>query len=347
MKFLKLYFYKLSTRCRLCCPKCYNVLLPDDSRKNVIIRGVLFYFGGLLLGALFWKFVLSNVGLPFGYDFIVGLGVTLFLGNGKLRFNENSHNFNDNSSHEGYGCALSVQIRCFSSLCLVSFLGRAGCGMLKAIVFSCILTGPINNISLNAREVVRVFTCSAVMTYNLSMVRFDLMTKPFQAALSGSKDNLDQMKDEFRTLVDITEPIKLEVEGYNGTGSEGRRKRESAEAYQRNYEQKLENRCMIQLERGVQRCKRAFSDVYLKCHEKLPSLVNVLLCWPLKIDFACSASRLFGDKEKICSSDGVIDPEFGRDYVQLKRAEQKLVGDLEQVEIKYEFVDMEHHRGYL
>ncbi|XP_065084574.1 protein sneaky [Ochlerotatus camptorhynchus] len=329
MKFLKVYFFKLSTCCRQRCPKCVSLCWYEDSATNQVIRSLLLYFYGLLLGGLFWRFVLLNIGLPFDSVFLVGLVTSLFL---------------------GYGCALSIQIRCFSSLCLVGFLGKAGRSMLKAIVLSCILTGPINNLSLNAREVVRVFTCSTVLTYNMSKVRFDLTTKPFQNALLGSKENLEQVKDEFSTIVDIMEPIEQEVEGPDDESLFDRQEREmdpAFEQYRKKYVHKLRKRCETQLERGVGRCKQAFQRVYDKCHEKLPILVNYLLCWPLKIDFMCSASEMFGDHDEICSSEDVVDPEFGQDYGQLKSSREDLVGDLKDIRIEYEFVDMEQHEGYL
>ncbi|KAL9699417.1 hypothetical protein quinque_002858 [Culex quinquefasciatus] len=169
---------------------------------------------------------------------------------------------------KGLGCALSTQFRCFSLLCLVAFLGKAGRGLLKAVVFSCVLTGPINNICLNAGEVVRLFTCSAVLIYNLNLARVDLMTKPFQVALNISKDHF--IREEFEVLTNITEPIKLEVEGV----VDGRMKRETAEDYRESYKRKLNARCRAQLDHVLQRCKEALKEVYDECHRVLPILVR-------------------------------------------------------------------------
>lgn len=253
----------------------------------------------------------------------------------------------------GCGHAFSKQMRCMSSLCLMGFLGKAGRRMLKAIVLSCVLTGPINNISLNAREVIRVFTCSAILTYNLSKVKFDLMTKPFQNALIGSRDNLEQVKDEFRTMIDILDPIRREVEGgSNETSAFKRQEGEtklvlSPEEYQQDYEQKWRNRCEALLERSVDRCEQAFQNAYDQCHDKLPGLVNTLLCWPLKIDFVCGTSNLFGDEEEICAPDNLIDPSFGQNYSQLRHIEAEVIGSLDDVGITYDLVDMDQHSGYL
>lgn len=253
---------------------------------------------------------------------------------------------------KGYGCAFSTQVRCLCSLCLVGFLGKAGRSLLKSIVLSYILTGPISNIGLNAREVVRVFSCSSVLTYNLTKVRFELIAKPFQNALVGGRDHLQQVKHEFRTIVDIIEPVRQEVEAPDNSDMSAKQKREtgdvpSAYDYQLNYNSKLVKRCKLQLEKGVHRCKNSFKQIYDQCYEKLPIVVNTLLCWPLKIDFVCNSNDLFGTEKDICTPEHVIDSEFGADYSELKDAEQELIGGLDDVQLQYEFVDSEQYSGYL
>lgn len=61
-----------------------------------------------------------------------------------------------------------------------SFCGKAGREVLKTIVLAYVLAGPFTTISNNAKEVVRVFGCKTVLTYNLTKTRYELMVKPFQ-----------------------------------------------------------------------------------------------------------------------------------------------------------------------
>lgn len=77
MQFLKVHLTKLLTWFRTNFPSCCN----DDHGTNPVIRGVLFYLVGLLLGALFWKYVLDNIGLPLSVHFVLGLGISILLGN--------------------------------------------------------------------------------------------------------------------------------------------------------------------------------------------------------------------------------------------------------------------------
>lgn len=60
------------------------------------------------------------------------------------------------------------------------------------------ILGPIENLSINAKEVIRVFTCSSILTFNLTKTRFDLMTKPFQEAIMGAKADLTEVKNTLR-----------------------------------------------------------------------------------------------------------------------------------------------------
>jgi hypothetical protein len=51
------------------------------------------------------------------------------------------------------------------------------------IVITYILAGPVQNLATNGREVARVFSCTAVLTYNLTKTRFELMALPFAEAI--------------------------------------------------------------------------------------------------------------------------------------------------------------------
>lgn len=61
-----------------------------------------------------------------------------------------------------------------------------------------------------------------------------------------------------------------------------------SENYQNKYTNKLTKRCNEQIKLGANRCIDAFRNAYDDCYKKLPSLVNYLLCWPMKIDYACN-----------------------------------------------------------
>lgn len=59
---------------------------------------------------------------------------------------------------------------------------------------------------------IRVFTCSTSLTYNLSKTRFDLMAKPFRNAFFGMEKNISHIKDSFKMIEDVVKPISDEIE---------------------------------------------------------------------------------------------------------------------------------------
>lgn len=110
-------------------------------------------------------------------------------------------------------CAFSIQIRCICSLTLLAFCGKASRSILRAVVLVYILSGPVQNIGNNAKEVIRVFACSAVLTYNLTRTGLDLMMAPFNNAVIEMRKNMTDMKDKFAEVVDAVQPIVNEIEG--------------------------------------------------------------------------------------------------------------------------------------
>lgn len=68
-----------------------------------------------------------------------------------------------------------------------TFCDKSGQRVLVAMVFAYVMAGPLNNITINGSEVIRVFTCSGSLVYNLTKTRYELMFKPFQEALFNLK----------------------------------------------------------------------------------------------------------------------------------------------------------------
>uniref|UniRef100_A0A182QHZ8 Dendritic cell-specific transmembrane protein-like domain-containing protein n=1 Tax=Anopheles farauti TaxID=69004 RepID=A0A182QHZ8_9DIPT len=240
-------------------------------------------------------------------------------------------------------------VRFYFGLTVALALGR---NLLKTITITLVLLGPIENMTRNGKEVIRVLTCSAELAFNLTLTRVDLMSKPFQNALAQGRDRLPELKREFSQIVSIVEPIVREVEYAESEEDGVSAEKESspairtAEDYQQMYVAKLNERCLAQLETGVKRCKAAFERTYDECSESLPPLVNTLLCWPMKIDFACSSAELFG-VGTVCRMEDVLDADFGVNYRLLKQTEQQLTGGVGGITIDYQVPDLRNHSGYL
>uniref|UniRef100_A0A182PFH5 Dendritic cell-specific transmembrane protein-like domain-containing protein n=1 Tax=Anopheles epiroticus TaxID=199890 RepID=A0A182PFH5_9DIPT len=313
-------------------PTPYNLLVGEKRSDLLLVRVLLLALYGLAVGYLFYRLVLVNLDLPDTARFYFGLTVAVSL---------------------ALGCSFSTQVRCVCALCWMGFFGKAGRNLLKTVTLTLILTGPLENMTLNGREVIRVLTCSAELAFNLTLTRVDLMTKPFQNALLQGRDRLPELKQEFGEIVSIVRPIVREVESSTG-GEEDEASGEeepsnsirSAADYQQTYVAKLNERCLAQLETGVSRCKAAFERSYDECSESLPPLVNTLLCWPMKIDVACSSVELFG-VGAVCRMEDVLDEDFGENYRLLKLSEQQLTGGVGDIRIDYQVPDLRNHSGYL
>lgn len=117
------------------------------------------------------------------------------------------------------------------------------------------------------------------------------------------------------------------------------------EYYQRNYLNKLEKRCNEQLIRGEQNCQNSFQDLYKRCYDKLPHVVNYLLCWPMKIDYVCNIAETVGGQTRICDPTSKIDPSFGENYSNLKNLESNLLSNFSKVQINYSTVKKEDFKG--
>lgn len=125
------------------------------------------------------------------------------------------------------------------------------------------------------------------------------MAKPFHNAIMGMKENMTHMRDSFQLIEDVLEPIIEEVENSDENFTKMKRLNHPTDQlvhdtkyYQKTYLNKLEKRCNEQLIRGAQNCQNAFQDSYTKCYDKLPSIVNYLLCWPMKIDYVCNIAEV-------------------------------------------------------
>lgn len=229
--------------------------------------------------------------------------------------------------------------------------------------------GPIENLVMNGREVFRVFTCSTILTHNLTKARFDLMTKPFYRAIHRIKDNSTDVEKEFRAVENVVKPIVNEIEE-NDPDDEIKNEKNStvrnvvnqmkryqraektpsdlmeSSHYQELYTKKLEHRCRLQIKRGTDKCMKAFSEMYEKCYNKLPFLVNTLLCWPMKITFICNINDVLGignGGSGICTPK--IDPELGENYIELRRTEKQLLGNFTNVKFNYTVIKSEEVPG--
>ncbi|XP_054001811.1 protein sneaky isoform X2 [Hylaeus anthracinus] len=259
------------------------------------------------------------------------------------------------------GCAASIQVRCVSLLSVVSFFGRSGRGVLRALVFGYVIAGPMFNMVINAKEVVRTFACTSQLTYNLTKTRFDLMFKPFQQAILSMKTDGEEIKDALSSVRDLMSPIVEEVEGEEEMlrlkeqndyldelqddtkrSEEIEKKHEmkieeaesEADVYEAKYKKKIEARCEEQLSRGADRCRDMFKGAYDSCYEKVTVFVAWLLCWPMKLTFVCNLVQSLGGAS-VCDPEGKVDNGIGEGYAALKSTRDEFSRSLKNAKLQY------------
>lgn len=339
---------KLQVYCEICCislgsrlrKPCspFRRLLFSRKQEYRTLKIIFGFIYGLLLGLGFYELILVDLNFTENAAFLVGGIICVML---------------------GFGIAFSSQIRCISLLSIPSFCGKAGRGVLKALVLAYIISGPISNLTDNGKEVVRVFSCTTSLTFNLTKTRFELMFKPFTQALFGMKTDVAEVKDTLRYVRDVSAPIagELEDEGEmkklkeendyldaamgdtkrsKDIDAKYRSKGEEIEArqYEKKYLKKIELRCEDQFSKAGTKCRGMFQKAYDKCYDTVTWVAAWLLCWPMKLDFICNIAQALGGSNR-CDPAKDMDPGFGEGYLYLKQSRATLTQNFRNVKLQY------------
>lgn len=114
----------------------------------------------------------------------------------------------------------------------------------------------------------------------------------------------------------------------------------SPDYYTKRYSEKLRDRCVAQLKRGDSNCEEAFRKVHEKCLAQIPTVINYIMCSPLKIDFICGAEKIFTNNiVNVCDPSKVIDADFGYEYAGLREKSMKFKTEYRNISFNYEIVD--------
>ncbi|XP_069361678.1 protein sneaky-like isoform X2 [Maniola hyperantus] len=254
------------------------------------------------------------------------------------------------------------------------YCGKAGRGVLKAVVLTYVVAGPITNMGLNAKEVVRVFACSTQLSYNLTKIKYARMYKPLNKALLSLRKEVDGIKDAMRSIRDVMSPIEVEIEGMNHL-QQMKAENDLSDAlfdiiqrlqkgakqnhldlatneslqYQKMYLDKMEIRCENQLSHTVTLCLNAFSSAFDECNQAIPPYAT-MICWPLMLPRVCNVKQLLGPG--ICNSTKQLNPGLGICYTYLKKAKRELTSNLSDIKLQHKvnyerelrYVQMERNR---
>uniref|UniRef100_A0A2A4JYT5 Uncharacterized protein n=1 Tax=Heliothis virescens TaxID=7102 RepID=A0A2A4JYT5_HELVI len=239
------------------------------------------------------------------------------------------------------------------------YCGKAGRGVLKAVVLTYVVAGPITNMGLNAREVVRVFACSTQLSFNLSKERYDVLAVPFRTTALSFEPEMNRMKDALRSFRDIIAPIEQEMFSLEEVISKSKQSdsldvlleshlrsdaietkyheipmKTMGDYYQKLYEKKLEYRCNFKLTEAAAVCIEAFGSAYEHCYYTAPLSTAWMLCWPIKLKYICNFIHMF-QKSHTCDSRKVISDGVGDGYAMLADAKRILTENFNRIHLKY------------
>ncbi|XP_060845495.1 protein sneaky [Rhopalosiphum padi] len=259
------------------------------------------------------------------------------------------------------GHAISQQVRCLGLLAMPTFCDKSGQRVLVTMVFAYVMAGPLNNIMRNGSEVIRVFTCSSALVYNLTKTRYELMFKPFQEALFNLKAETNEIKETINSINDVIDPIRQEFESdsdsivlherndylddlqmrpskiYNAKSSEHTKnmyKIPEPSEVEIKYRNKLHRKCKGIIDRADEKCKAAFQNSYDNCRNSVHWSVNWALCWPMQVTFVCNLAPLFGGGD-VCNSGKSVNSGFGKGYVYLTKSKDELKREFLHVKVNY------------
>lgn len=320
-------------------PFLYTLIFKED--KYRCLKKFFNFVFGVLLGVGFYYLILVDLDFTEGASLIGGFVLCLLL---------------------GFGNAFSSQIRCISSLTIPIFGGKVGRGVIKTFVLAFIISGPVENITDNGKEVVRVFACTTSLTFNLTKTRFELMFKPFSDALFGMKADANEAKDTLRSMRDVSAPIVGEVEDekemrklkeendyLDAVQGDSSRTKElddkyaskgeqiEAERFEKMYLKKIEMRCEDQFTKAANNCRKMFQKGYDTCYDTVTWVAAWLLCWPMKLDFVCNIAQALGGTSR-CDPSKDIDPGFGDGYTYLKKSKADFTENFKDVKIQYKMI---------
>ncbi|XP_012271973.1 E3 ubiquitin-protein ligase DCST1 [Orussus abietinus] len=336
---VELYREKLLRNYLKTCPTLFHICYdPIGTHKKT--RALIGFFLGFFFGVFFYETIV--VDLAFEKYTSLALGVVIV-------------------TSLSVGCSSSIQVRCICLLTVPSFFGRAGRSVLKALVLGYVIAGPIFNLTVNGKEVVRTFACTTQLTYNLTRTRFDLMFKPFQQAGFNVRTDANEIKDTLSSVRDLTSSIVEEIEGEEETRRlkeendyvddsmgdakrseeiEERKKkavagaRTEGEIYEAKYREKVEARCEEQLDKGSEHCREMFGEAYKRCSSAVTWIAAWLLCWPAKLAFVCNVAQALGGPS-ICDPAGKVDVDVGRNYAALKETRDALGRSFKDARMRY------------
>ncbi|KAL8585815.1 hypothetical protein ACOMHN_065165 [Nucella lapillus] len=272
------------------------------------------------------------------------------------------------------GYAFSVQVRCTTLLVLPIFFGKTGRTFIGIFALIFLLSGPIDNIVTNCREVARSLTCLAELLANHTVVKWKLRINPLKEVVEElqeggflvgqvshavknafkpvtkeleDKSEVEELEEDLEEVQDIIKESKEKGPPPNPfTVQEVKEKHtlsgrlSQAQAIQEQWEKKLDLRCENVFGKAIIRCREWFGDMWDKCMDAL-WILGYVLCVPFKLTVFCELVKIIpGALGMGCDSMDVVEPGLGDTYLAAKQ----MIGEVDEgmkVQLQYRLTSMD------
>nr|XP_022310045.1 DC-STAMP domain-containing protein 1-like [Crassostrea virginica] len=298
-------------------------VLQSSPEEYIPVKTLLGFPIGAFLAFLLYKAVIEPLSLPPNLREIVGA----FLGLGLAS-----------------GYAMSIQVRCITWLLVPTFFGKKGRSFVAAYAIIFLIAGPVHNIMVNGKEVMRALVCATELAINHTATKMELKSDPFKDIAQDFQKQGKLLKVLVQRVSNAYQPLKKEFQDNEKEEKEmearmrkvdktsrGRRgkdrmrriedknneekAKDRQEKAEKKYRKKLEMRCEDVWNNAVVACVKKFEQKWDECLDRLP-IIGYYFCLPLQLTFFCEIVRVIpGAFGMACDSMDVMEPGFGETYV--------------------------------
>ncbi|XP_074657366.1 E3 ubiquitin-protein ligase DCST1-like [Tubulanus polymorphus] len=319
----------ISSCCQKSCPLIHDFLTSEPNKYRIAKKILGFPVGALIALCLHFALI-EPMQLPDYLRYSLGGVMGLLL---------------------AFGFALSVEIRCITSLLLPHLFAKSGRAYVWTFAIGLIITGPVSNLIFNAKEITRSLNCVVELAENQTKMRMELRSKPaqdilddlklqsnFLTGISGSLFDEFLPLNKFVTSQDDVDRIKIQNEATKqDMGGADRNERidnrykidksdSDATQDEKLFKRKLDYQCQEVFNQGVIMCKNSMKEVKVACLQKVGRILGKLLCWPFSAFTGICKLALFlpGITGIDCNSMEAVNPGFGEGFEATKHTMKDL-----------------------
>ncbi|XP_037067964.1 protein sneaky-like [Pollicipes pollicipes] len=313
---------KFNFCCNIFCP-CFYAVLYSGPDEYVVVKKTFSFFFGCALGVGVYFAAFDNHFEEFA-RLLMGSTFTLVC---------------------GVGFTASTQFRCMASLCVPEFCGNSGRTVLRAFVFTLMLSGPLQNMSHNVDEVVRCLKCIMDMIQEVMVGYLKLFAMPITSIMTDLSYGMNKLKRISQLVPKSMQPLTSSLEDVgmipeleedtayaDSTVNAYPRVDQLAEKYrepknetpkekvEREFDHKLEVMCNDVFTAGILTCRKTMRQKYDDCWETTSPFISWAFCLMFKLEFLCSMAKVVDPASKCDLEGSGQQAGFGDVYLGTKQA---------------------------